>query len=238
MAYSLVSSIISSAPDSGWTINGGTSPSIDTTGANVIVIGVSWYSGYVPPLVLSDSKGNTWLSLTKQSSGGTGVSTQMFYAYNPTVGTGHTFTVGTNTIYAELMISAWSAGTFTTDPFDVENGATTNGGSPLQPGSVSPNQNDELLIATLAGIGSINTIDSGFTILLNRTAAPGGGATRMSGALAYKIQTSAGAENPQWAWSDAGFGTAPGAAAIATFKVSTGGGGGGGSSFPAAIVAA
>lgn len=135
---------------------------------------------------------------------------QIFYAQNPTVGTGHTFTYTSTAKYPSITVTAWS-GTATTSVFDVENGATATSGTSIATGSVTPTQNDELLIAGLT-LQATNTpsIDLSFTI----TDTVQFSANHFLGSHAYKIQTTAAAQNPTWSW-----GTSTNiVAAIATFK--------------------
>ena len=74
---------------------GGSTGSVDTTGATILIaVGVA--DSGTPSI--TDSKGNTWNSLTQVGgSFPTYHRCRLYYVENPTVGTGHTFTVaGTN----------------------------------------------------------------------------------------------------------------------------------------------
>jgi hypothetical protein len=84
----------------------------------------------------------------------------------------------------------------------------------LQTGSVTPSENNEVLIAGtgIEGTGRTATINSSFTIT---DGIAGDGATRMGGYAAYLIQTTATAVNPTWTYSGA---VTRVAANIATFK--------------------
>lgn len=67
-----------------------TTTAIDTTGANFLVVAVSFYNGTAS---VSDNKGNTWVPLTlvaKDSFYDSAI--QFFIVQNPTVGSGHTIT--------------------------------------------------------------------------------------------------------------------------------------------------
>ena len=111
------------------TQNGVTSNAIDTTGANLIVLAVSYYGGLGNTLIageVSDSKGNTWTALTNRGSNNAG-NVRLFYCSNPTVGSGHTFTAsdsGGGGTYPSLFAIALS-GAKTSSPFDLENGSNT-----------------------------------------------------------------------------------------------------------------
>src|SRR5215471_5785447 len=153
MAYSLVANI-----GAGLGVNGGTTGSINTTGADLIVVNVV---GADVSLSLSDSKGNTYTPLTAQSRNS--LISQLFYVQAPTVGSGHTFTVSASSIFAAIQVTAWSGSA--ASPFDVETGATGVSITSLQTGSLTPGQDNELLVTGLLFDHS-NTvsIDLGFTI--------------------------------------------------------------------------
>jgi hypothetical protein len=206
MAYSL----IAHTKESG--VNTFTTPAIDTTGANLLVVFVVRHYGFSP--TFSDSKGNSWTKLSDNATtGGTGA---FFYCFNPTVGSGHTFTL-TGTSYGDIAVQAWSGAV--SSPFDVEHVSNTTGTS-LATGSVSPNVDGELIVAGLS-INVTNTynIDSSFTI---SDQIPFSSGSYYGIAAAYLVQTTKGAVNPTWSWTN----SAAAAAAIACFKPSSGTSGG------------
>ncbi len=185
---------------------GPTTDAIDTTGANLIVIGVTWYS-QVQDMTLSDSKGNTWTPLTQVDKDDW--TTQMFYAYAPTVGSGHTFTAGGSATYSTIEVSAWSGAA--SSPFDQQSTFQTNGSS-IQPGSITPTEDNELVVTHFGQRDNANpgTVNSGYTI----TDAFGNlGGHALGGSMAYIIQTSAAATNPTWSTDSGGL-----VALIASFK--------------------
>lgn len=195
--------------------NGTTTGAVDTSGADLLVVTVS--DGFGAIGTVTDSKSNTWNALTTYTQGATGGRVTIYYAYNPNVGSGHTFTYAGANVFCAVEMTAWS-GALLTDPFGTENGATTAGATSLSTGSVTPSEDNMLLISVLS-FGASNTaaINSSFTISHQGNYSA---ATNYGGAQAYKVQSSAGAENPQWSW---GASTAA-AAAIATFKAAAGGG--------------
>lgn len=199
--------------------NGGTSSSINTTGANFLVLAVSYG---ISVISVSDSKSNTWTPLTEYGTVSTAFN-RIYYVENPTVGSGHTFTVtGTNT-FPGVAVDAW-AGALTSSVFDQQNGnANAASVTSIQPGSVTPGSNDQLVVTTMTNFGdpsnSSRSINGGFTIS-GQVGNPSG--TNYPVALAYLVQTSAAAANPTWSWSAGN----PCATAIATFKPSVGGDGG------------
>lgn len=190
-----------------------TTGAIDTTGANILIAVATSNS------VVTDSKSNTWTKLTvRNDTGGHGNECAIYYAKNPTVGSGHTFTATGG--FPSIAVASFS-GADTTSPFDQENGTGSAGSvTSIQTGSVTPTQNNELLIAGLTfDVSNTPSINSSFTIT-NTTDYSGGNHYGVS--MAYKIQTSLSAENPTWSWGAGAFV----ATAIATFKIPTSGGGG------------
>ena len=200
-------------------LNTGTSGAIDTTGANLLVLSISEDSA--SSATISDSKSNTWTALATSTS--TNVKSTIYYVASPTVGSGHTFT-STGLVQASLAIaSAWSGANST--PFDQENGQVSNvGGTSLQTGSVTPSENDELLIAMVGcnaePLGGTFSVDLSFTIVQENIFVAG---TNYAGAQAYQIQTTATARNPTFSWTGSSNNKS---ARIATFKIASGGGGG------------
>jgi hypothetical protein len=195
--------------------NGGVTDAIDTTGATLLVMVLSAGNAAGLGGTPTDSKGNTWTPRTGYSSGANGA-VKTFYAENPVVGSGHTFTYSRASSFPVIMILAFS-GTVLTSVYDVENGAGQVGGTTLQTGNASPSVNNEVLIAGtgIEGTGRTATINSSFTGLIGIA---GDGATRMGGYAAYLIQTSASAVNPTWTYSGA---VTRVAANITTFKAAT-----------------
>jgi len=196
---------------------GGTTSAINTTGANLLIVGVAWYNPSSPG-ALTDSKGNTWTPLTAQT--GQNPDSQIFYCANPIVGSGHTFTYTGVSIYSPICVSAYS-GVATSSPLDVQNGAGFSTSLNSQPGSVTPSANNALLVTFTGANNSVASavIDSSFTI----TDQIAGGGGNWFGAMAYQIQTTATARNPSWTFNA----VTTGASEIAVFKAPGGGGGGG-----------
>lgn len=197
------------ANTSGSGLNGFTTGAIDTTGATLLVRCAA-YDGPAT-VTASDSKSNTWTGLTVRTSGGGAFhKLRIWYVANPTVGTGHTFTFGGTSSAMAGCVSAWS-GAKVTSPFDQQNGAGVSSTS-AAPGSITPSEDNELIIAGCSFEGSRTlSIDGGFTIT-NQVNFSGG--SNYGVGMAYLIQTSLAAANPSWSWS----GSADAAAAIASFK--------------------
>src|SRR5262245_58502345 len=147
MAFSLVSSVTTTSGS-----GGGETGYINTTGADLLVLSVSWYTGGSgTSLTISDSKGNTWTPLTVRNTATT--AQRPYYAKSPTVGTTHSafVTAPSGGIYPVVTFSAYS-GADLSAPFVVENGATATGGVSLATGSVTPTVNGSLLVSGWAGM--------------------------------------------------------------------------------------
>jgi hypothetical protein len=180
-----------------------TTAAIDTTGATLLVAVLTDFA----ETTFSDSKSNTWTSLTK---GTQFISTRIVYCVPSSVGSGHTFSASVASGFPSICVAAFSGAHAT--PVDQQNGSTGNGITSIQPGSVTPTEDNELVIVGVGlGNGNAAGIDmAGYTVpeevYYNGNA--------FTCALAYNIQTSATATNPTWTWT----GNEQGVARIATFK--------------------
>lgn len=194
MAFALVAHI--SAQYTGFG-GGATTSNIDTTGSKLLVVSASGFQSTAAVGILSDSNSNTWIQLTvRPASGGASAFQGLWYCINPTVGSGHNFTI-TDGNYGTLEVSAFSnPGTVS---FDSSVGANGNS-STAQPSSITPANADSLLCVGLAYQNTgptLTGIDSSFTITDTES-----GLGVIQGSLAYKIQSGAGsAENPSWSFS-------------------------------------
>lgn len=192
--------------------NGGTSASVNTTGANLIWFFVTSYAGATAPTV-SDSKGNTWNARTSYTAGsGDAERMQMFWCNPSSVGSGHTFTITGAGSFSTGYIQYLSGGS-TSTPVDQEI-TGTNLASPLQAGSVTPTEDAELCVSAYIA-GSAGTINESYTLLYQDET----GGSGYSGGVAYKIQTTAAATNPSWTASGGGISMR---AYTITFKAGTG----------------
>lgn len=189
-----IAHVVTSAAVSG--TNGGTTASCDTSGATLLIISASYYSGH-GTLTISDSKGNTWTAggspLTERTGAGAIVQ-RVWFAINPIVGTGHTFTFSGSLALSSAFGQAFS-GTDTSSPFDQESGASGNPSSSLSPGSITPSVDGCLLLA----VGTIDASDptSTFSTFTGNVLADATGSYFGLG-TAYEIQTTATARNPAW----------------------------------------
>jgi hypothetical protein len=169
---------------------------------------------------VSASNGDTPTLLTGASNvlrtGGWGL--QFRYISNPTTSGLSTFTatiVGSST-FASICSLAFK-GSKTSSPLDQENGntAASGSGTSFQPGSVTPTTNNQALF-TITGFvtpakGSV-TVNSSFTKQVDIDLV---GSQHYGMAMAYLIQSTAGALNPTWSGLS---NTDALGASIATFK--------------------
>lgn len=185
-----------------------TTSAIDTTGADLLIVAFSYYNAGGAVATMSDSKSNTWTALTNRPGGF--ATTRIYYCRGGTVGSGHTFTLtGNGGGQAAIGMMAWSGSNAT--PFDVQNGGTSTGSTSVQPGSVTPSQNNSLIVASHSALnGTSLGIDSGFTMQVNIN--KGGSNYPLS--FSYLKQNTAAAVNPTISWTTAADATA----AIAVFK--------------------
>lgn len=197
-----------------------TTAAIDTTGANLIVINVAWFSG---TLTITDSKANSApAGLTVQSDS---VSSpirfnRIYYLVpNPAkVGSGHTFSVAsTSAGYCVISVAAFakSSGTPT---FDTENGFTDTTGTGLtivQPGSVTPAGNNELIVTGMTWNKTAPTVTLNQSFLSPPDSGSCPTTDVISGGMSWLIQTTGGAVNPTWTFS---LSVSSKSATIAAFK--------------------
>jgi hypothetical protein len=176
---------------------GFTTSGIDTTGATALVANLCCYGPSGAP-ALTDSKGNVWHPTSADDNGI--VRHILYYCVNPIVGSGHTFSIA-NVNYSSIEVAAFS-GVTGAAPLDSYIVAQGGGGGSLQAGSITPANNNSVIVAGVgfSANGTVSSIDSSFTITDNQAAVSG---QCEGGALAYLVQTTAGAVNPQWTFGGA-----------------------------------
>lgn len=172
-----------------------TSGAINTTGATFLIAAVSFNTG--GSITVSDSKSNTWTALSTIDPGA-GAATRLYYVANPTVGSGHTFTVAGG-IAASMAVAAFS-GVTTTSPLsagsDVGHFEGTGSPASVQAGSITPTQNNCLIICAVGqNRAATPAIDSSMTIS-DHVSFTGGDHYGID--LAWKQQGTAAAINPAW----------------------------------------
>jgi hypothetical protein len=199
---------------------GGTTSSIDTTGADTLFAAVSRLTGDSP--TFSDSKSNTWTLIRSQADVGGGglVTTDLYRSATPaSVGSGHTFSLSGGT-FAAVAVTAFTGGA-TSSIDDQENSTGGAGGATtISTGSITPSVDNTIVITTVVTSDGADpsVINGGFTIA---TRIASGGSNFGCG-IAYLVQTTATAANPQWTFTS---GATYNAATIANFKTAAGGGG-------------
>jgi hypothetical protein len=209
MAYAYISSAGErSSSGSGFTTGS------STTSGDLIVVTVAEATGTTS--TVTDSKSNTYTALTTRAAANG--QTTIYYCQAPTVGSSHTWSFTGSFTFPSIAM-AWFSGS-TTTPFDQQNGA--GGSTSLATGSITPTQDNELIIVTMAWPGTQTmSVDSSVILAQNLPQASNGDGI----GLGYLIQTSAAAINPTVTLSGSQFL----AVAIASFKA-----GGSGGSFVAA----
>lgn len=219
MAFSLLGSVSVQSTNS----NTVTTATFDSTGADLLVVWMAYYTGGGTP-TLSDSKSNTWNLTTARIGNSAGGKFGYIYT-GATFGTSHTLTATGTGVYP-VICASWFSGSLTSaTPFEAESaGGTIPSGvaQTLQPGSLTPSADNFLMVT---GIGTnpkpdsaVYTIGDSFTISNQK---PAVGGQSIAGALAHQIQTTATARNPTWSWTVAGDANAGGASQL-VFKVEAG----------------
>lgn len=207
-AWSLVSSAVAAGA------NSGTTPSISTTTADVIVIVTCRYLGSVS---ITDSASNTWTALTELAGGtDTASKTKAFYVITPTTSGTHTFTGTWTAAFGSMVVMVFTQGSAPT--FVAEVGTAYSGtGSTVQAGSIGAN--NELVVEGFGYDGTnpngTLSIDGAFSTIVQQNYVAG---TNEGSASAWKQVT--GAVNPTWSWTGAAT-----AGAIACSFTGTGAGG-------------
>jgi len=184
--------------------NGG-SVTINTTGADLIVVFVGGYNAGPKQGPTENKSNGAATALTAQNSTGTNNEAycQFFYWKNPTVGTSHTFTLGGTGCYSSFEVTAWS-GSHLTAPFDTETGSSLAGPANVNNvsiPSVTPSQVNSLVLVGAcpsAGSAGTATISAGWTI---SDQTPYTGGTNEGSICGYIVETSIVAASPNIAWT-------------------------------------
>ncbi|MEE8607919.1 MAG: hypothetical protein V3S55_09950 [Nitrospiraceae bacterium] len=187
-------------------------PSLDTTGADLIIVGVTGFS--LAFNTITDNKSNTWVELTNVNGGGN-MDSVLFYSLPDTVGTGHVITYAETGSFPVIGALSFSGGKSTQSPD--ESTGTHTGATSAQAGIVTPVA-DGSVIAQLLVNGSSRTgmaIDNSYIHEHERNFVS---SQNVSFAMAYLIQGTAADTNPTWTWS----GSEQGSQAAATFEPAVG----------------
>lgn len=202
----------------------GTTPGIDTTGCQLLVVALR--AGGAPATPLSDSKGNTWTALAISQDGFYGLETRFFYTFSasPTSerGSGHTFTTGYGSSGYPIVVLGFD--NIAASPYDAacDTGAGTGGGNThtsLSVGPVTPGQANTLILASCQIYGDGDTLSaltaSGWTAGAALTDGP-----NVTLGVRYIEQGGAAAVTANWTWSTSGT-KGIGAGRLAGFKLGT-----------------
>lgn len=176
--------------------NNATTSTVDMTGATHFVVCVGMPNGNDEPTI-SDTAGNTnWVRDELVSSLVSG-DLRVYRCANALDSANYALTL--NSVQANffgIVVHGFS-GVKTTSPLDANsNSNVQNGVSSIQPGSMTPTEDGEVVYTGIVVHTSGNnpsSIDSGFT-----RASVAVSADNFGVGGAYKVQTSAGAENPTW----------------------------------------
>lgn len=192
MAYTFVNQVSAgSGGGSGVTTGAVNFSSLDSTG--LIVLCVASYE--VGSIGVTDSQSNVYDSFPEEINSGDGA-LQIFYKFNPSVSSSMTFEVTGANNYPSIVAMGFTGAVTSPADQDAAGGLNT-GGTTVQPGSITPSEDNELIIAALChentGAGGIS-INSGFVDAPYQVAHDGAG--HYGVAASYLIQTSAGAINP------------------------------------------
>lgn len=212
MSIALVSSAILPSPSpSPGTL---TTSAIDTRGATLIVVQAASLNYQANSV--SDSRGNTWTALTSINSAIT--YTRLYYCVNPSTSASHTFTTAWNSsTYPSMQVAAFS-GVAASGAFDQQSVNSGLSSTTIQPGSITPVANNELVVFANSSANAGATVSSVSvgTITNNSGGTPGNSVPLC---MAYLVQSTATAVNPTFNLS----GTAGQlVAAMATFKANVG----------------
>lgn len=165
-------------------------PGINTAGARLIVVTASQHNAGSAG-ALSDSRGNTWVSV----DGGTivaGTSLWLWYCINPSVGSGHTFSIANS--FTSVRVQAFSGPATTSYQSKT---SATNLSTSLAPGSITPSANRALVVSSAAYSAANNSfgVTGGFIVTSNQSFEAG---VNWGGSMAYLLQNTAAAVNPAW----------------------------------------
>ncbi len=179
-----------------------TTPGVNTTGANLIVLGVTTYRGAGVTSTPTDSKGNSYVLVANYTDGAGGAQLAIFYCYAPTVGASHTISYPTvASSFPTIIMKAYSgASSSPLDQFTGFGNTGYTGASTIQPGSVTPSTNGQLVFTCISAwlATSSPTINSGFTTPIFQQS---NAAQTYSTAASDLFQSIAAAINGTWSFN-------------------------------------
>jgi len=173
--------------------DGGRTPPLDTTGADLIVVHVAMDARQPPP-VLSDSEMNTWIPLAALDGTITGHRT--WYAKHAMVSAVHTFDVIGTQSTPGVIVHAFR-GSDGKAPLQLVTGSSTAMGTSLASNPVTPALNGALVLAWFSAFHPGGGSVSGGLIT---TVRPVIETVAVAAATGYVIQTDAAPIAPVWEW--------------------------------------
>ena len=168
-----------------------TTPAISTVGANMLAVCAAGSAGN--QTAPTDSLNNVWvMARTQKEDGDTQVT--LWYALGATVGASHTFTAnGRGPALAVMAFANVSSGP------DQQNSSQAGSGTPFSTGSVTPTNDNELVVSCLSGYPSGITWSANAPMTTGDAVLYSGGYNGGVGvASAYQIQITAAGVNPSW----------------------------------------
>lgn len=167
-------------------IASGSPVTLDTTGANLIVIvGYTWNT----VLTASDSLGNVWTFENPQAYASV---TEFAYCIHPAVGSGHVFTLGS----ASAVLAFKAPATVAFD--QMSSGPDYGWQSSCQSPPLTPTGVPALFVTGVCGNdgnGVVTGVDSGFTIVDQAAA--------YLNSTAWRVQPASAALSPTWTFNEA-----------------------------------
>lgn len=191
----------------GGTPNYLTTVTIDSTDADAIITGAAYYDE-ADLLNCTDSQSNTYTELTNAAN--SLYHQQLYYTLAPTNNAALAVSFRKSTTFAATYPAGFAAAYKYVDSFDKQatNGAAS--GTTLKPGSVTPANDNSLIITGLCTDGATATIDTAFS-LLGEVAYSA--SVNMGSHSAGLVLETAAATDPTWTQAASG----PFSAAIAVF---------------------
>ena len=162
---------------------------------DLLVMAVStWRPGGTPTseaAYISDSKGNAWTALDPETAN---TQSQLFYCLSPIVGTGHTFSYDNTsaTTFPAIGILGFSD----VLGFDSSSGSSNGSTTSIQPGALTPGDDNSLLITAVSFYPSgLPTVSSPFGRLI---ATDYVASSHIGIGVARVVDMAATSRNPTW----------------------------------------
>ena len=143
-SITLISNTCAGSSNSGASV---TTSAINTTGATLIVVAVSYAPAIYGVSTPTDSSSNTYTQINN-NAGYNYDTVALYYNSNPTTSSSQTFTENAGSVnYPSICVEAFS-GTSISTAYDQQNSLFTNGSYSFNTGSITPTYANELIVAT------------------------------------------------------------------------------------------